>query len=386
MQFTERGDIMTVINTRTILALVLSGLTALAVWLAAGAGPAAEAASDGVMSLNATGASVSNCTATDCDVTAGSTFDLNVSVDTPPANGYFVVQGQVFYGGLTYNDTTDPNNEVVWPDKDGQASRSPAAPSNEGAVSLADISEDNGFLVSTFTGNVVSLSMTCPLAGGSFQTAIPVYDAFANPAGSVFVDGLSNPVLAKSIGVLPLDYDFDGDSNQPDYVDVADDLTINCVADEFQDIFINSLTAGLPAGPMGNTCYEYFSYGTSETFEVCDNETGLGVDTANACNKDGDNLCLDEEPGLGTIRVAVLSGQYDVTAASAAGHALDGHLKFCDPPDGEDVKCTFTHTPNMRPWQPWDITGTTSSTPDGLVRIGDILAVIQHYFDDKPLD
>jgi hypothetical protein len=146
-----------------------------------------------------------------------------------------------------------------------------------------------------------------------------------------------------------------------------------------QEVLIASLTAGWPVGPMRGACYEFDDVVMLDTFVVCDNETGSGVDTAPACGKGGDamDLCTDDDPAIGSIRVALFDGTYDVTTSSAPGHRPDPHLKSCDPTPGVDAKCRFEHVPLTRPWFPWDVNG------DGAVASADFNQVIQRFGQTK---
>ena len=135
-------------------------------------------------------------------------------------------------------------------------------------------------------------------------------------------------------------------------------------------------TTGWPAGPIPGGCYTIDST-AALPFVVCDNNAGA-VPQSNVCMKDGTQDCTDDDPAFGSLRVAVTTGFYDVSAASAPGHRLDAHVKFCDIVGaGMDVKCRFNHTPVTRPWFPWDLDG------NGFVTGIDFFQLIGHFGDQK---
>jgi hypothetical protein len=99
---------------------------------------------------------------TKCLIDTGAQFTLSVSVNDIPSGGYIGIQTEIDYGSLLYKPATDPADEIVWPDA-GFPLRSPASPTgSEGLVNLASpTSLIPPFPVSTFTGNVVEITLTC---------------------------------------------------------------------------------------------------------------------------------------------------------------------------------------------------------------------------------
>ncbi len=145
---------------------------------------------------------------------------------------------------------------------------------------------------------------------------------------------------------------------------------------------INITNLGQYALPK--TCFQVRnSANTATFFAVCDNDF-QGAPAANAvCVPDG--ICNDEDSAQGAIKVMVAAGGYRVVESKAAPqHTADASKPVCD---ATLTKCavTFINTPNTRPWHPWDITGAVGGGANGLVRIDDVLAVVLHYHQDKPL-
>jgi hypothetical protein len=155
--------------------------------------------------------------------------------------------------------------------------------------------------------------------------------------------------------------------------------TPTCYNNElFQEIRATSFTTGWEPGLIGGVCYNIDPTSTADpTFVVCDNETGPGIDTSPRCTKDGGDSCTDVDPALGSISVATLTGSYDLTISNAPGHIPDSHVKSCNVAGGVDAKCSFTNTPKIRPWFPWDVTG------DGAVSGFDIFEVLGQFGQTK---
>ncbi len=134
---------------------------------------------------------------------------------------------------------------------------------------------------------------------------------------------------------------------------------------------------------LPKTCFEVHDAAQTPLFGICDNDFQVGFpESDSACVPDG--VCDDEDSAQGAITVTVASANYRVVETQAAPqHAAPPGKQTCD---ATVTRCsvTFINTPNTRPWHPWDITGV-GGLPDGLVRIDDILAVVTHYFQDKPL-
>lgn len=132
---------------------------------------------------------------------------------------------------------------------------------------------------------------------------------------------------------------------------------------------------------LPKSCFQVRDASQTPMFVVCDNDFA-GAPASNAtCQPDG--VCEDEDTALGFVKVSVDPSVYHVVINSvASNHAADASNFACN--SGPTCALTFTNTPKTRPWHPWDLTGT-GAMPDGKVRIDDILAVIQHYFQDKAL-
>jgi hypothetical protein len=118
-------------------------------------------------------------------------------------------------------------------------------------------------------------------------------------------------------------------------------------------------------------------------FHVCDNDFQGAPDASSVCA--GDGVCEDENASDGAVVVTVLPGSYVVSESTTPPqHSPPIAAQLCDASAGA-CALTFVNTPYTRPWHPWDITGP-NGVPDGYVRIQDILVVVQHYFQDKPLN
>jgi Tol biopolymer transport system component len=125
---------------------------------------------------------------------------------------------------------------------------------------------------------------------------------------------------------------------------------------------------------LPKTCYSVATLSQVPLFDICDNDSGGSADTDLVCEPDG--TCEDEDPALGTIRVTLAFGVYEVEQQSVApNHTLSGTTLTCI------AGCNLTafNAPNTRPWHPWDINN------DGVVRVPDISAVVQNYGNDKPI-
>ena len=134
---------------------------------------------------------------------------------------------------------------------------------------------------------------------------------------------------------------------------------------------------------LPKTCFEVRNTSEVALFAVCDNDYAGAPEADALCIPDG--ICNDENPLQGAVSLNLTAGSYRVVESTVAPqHIGEVTSKACDT---TSVSCTatFTNTPNTRPWHPWDITGAPGGGPNGLVRVDDILAVVQHYHDDKPL-
>ena len=119
-------------------------------------------------------------------------------------------------------------------------------------------------------------------------------------------------------------------------------------------------------------------------FQVCDNDWQGAPAQSTICVPDA--VCNDEDPAVGSIRVTVIPRDYHVVESKPPpNHTADATKHECDAIVGSKCDVTVVDAPIVRPWHPWDLTGAPGGGPDGLVRVADILAVVQHYHDDKPL-
>jgi hypothetical protein len=153
---------------------------------------------------------------------------------------------------------------------------------------------------------------------------------------------------------------------------------VNCAATE-KNLPISITNVGQYALPK--TCFEVRNPAQIAYFEVCDNDFAGPPQTDPVCEPDG--VCNDDDPALGSVRVLLTGGDYRIIESQAAPeHTADPSKAVCASAAVgaiETCELTFVNTPGTRPWHPWDITG------EGQVRVDDILAVVNHYFDDKPL-
>jgi hypothetical protein len=143
---------------------------------------------------------------TKCAVAGDSPFTLSVEVNAAPAGGYVGFQTQVDYGSLVYKPAA---GEVVWPSASGPRSQDPVW------VNRVNHSAASGAVpplpVSTYTGNIVDLQLTCP-GEGEFPVDLALYVAGTNAFGTTFfTDNYATRVLPDPVAP-----------------NVADTLTINC--------------------------------------------------------------------------------------------------------------------------------------------------------------
>ena len=214
----------------TLLLAALLGAAVLLLSLQHGAlrsGPAVAAGSGPEMALTVRDGGF--CVANDCYAAVGENFELSVDVITAPAATYILFQSYIDFGGVydpaasedgagpgscsdgipngdrdgrDYYDadcttveiaylpvaSADLDLEIVWPDANGSLRlRGPFVHSSatHGAVS--------GFIPpiagSSFTGQVLSLQMSCPATPAQATLAlIPITNPFITNQGSVFAD------------------------------------------------------------------------------------------------------------------------------------------------------------------------------------------------------
>lgn len=140
-----------------------------------------------VMRLTANG-----CTS-DCAFASDEEFTLAVEIVAIPAGGYIAAQSFIDYGAdLTY-EAGAAGDEIVWPDCD-----SAVALSAQTGPTLVNHGCLTGLIpplpVSTYAGNLVELSLTCP--SGSSETEVrllPNGDPIVLTSGATFVgaDGVT---------------------------------------------------------------------------------------------------------------------------------------------------------------------------------------------------
>ncbi len=334
-------------------------------------GPAQAASSGPRMALTATGDI--NCDSPTEPATCQARYDsanpklhefqLRVVAAVPPIGGYSAFQTEVLPGGLSYNGDTCAD-EVVLEDlgatyKGGGPvvlAICPRAIGPGGEIRHAPFFDAAPPISTTnWNGAILELDFHCASEGTFTVTLTSSPPA---PFGATYVDGVPAlvPVKTSAPGI-------------------ADSLTITC--SQFQEVIINSLTNGWPAGPMAGACYQIDDLTRQETFVVCDNDTAATASQATACGKDADplDLCTDADLSTGSIRVAMLPGSYNVTTSSAPGHTPDAHQKSCNLSSGVSAKCTFQHDPITEPWFPWDVDGNDA------VAAPDFFGVLDHFGD-----
>jgi len=185
-------------------------------------------------SLHVSGAAVCDEVAnpTKCSAAVGQPFTLTVSLDElPTQGGYTAIQLYTVYGQLIYKPTSDPSQESLWPDEGTPPLRAGilgGAPlGNEGTV-LHGLQSSvlHPHPVSTFSGDILRIQLTCPQIGMTENLGLLPYKEVINTLGT----GLKAPnfenVPAKTTGQAALDRYATG---FPQLEDVADYLTINCV-------------------------------------------------------------------------------------------------------------------------------------------------------------
>ena len=204
--------------------VALVGLVGLATTVALLAGPTRAQETVG-MALAIEGNGVS-CEAATCYVPLDGDFTVAIQTDGPPAAGYIAVQTNLFYGGLVYNVTESLDDENVWPDNRLPV-RFPAEPSAEGrSVAHGGLtSVTSPFIISTFEGDLVRLSMTCSSEEETFLVALLAYDKVANPLGSTYSleDQTTVPVEVQS--VMSLDPNDQGEVQE---LPVGDVIDVSC--------------------------------------------------------------------------------------------------------------------------------------------------------------
>ncbi len=291
-------------------------------------------------------------------------FQITVNANVIPVGGYGAFQSEVLFGGLTYNQRTycedygktGGDGEVTWPDGGGFCMRQ----SIPGGVRHADLT----FIIpplpkSNHVGELVQLDAHCPSVG-SFTVTLTV--APASNYGAVYLDLDGDPVYVKSAA-----------GN-------ADSLLINCVLPA-SEINITKLSRVDPQ-PVPGACFEVWDEGnTTLLFSVCDNDFQAAMpDSDPRCEVDGTPECEDLDPANGSVRVAVVGGNYSlVESKPPMNHTPDPAKKPCNAKFG---KCELTFTNTVinapTPWLPEDVNG------DNAVSGLDFFAVLNKFGVTKP--
>ncbi len=183
---------------------------------------------------------------------------------------------------------------------------------------------------------------------------------------SLELDGSGNPVISY--------YDA---TNQD--LKIAHCIDSQCLGDKAPTV-LNLRNIGLYALPK--SCFDVGAGGVT-FFTVCDNDFAGAPASNGHCA--GDGVCNDEDPTPGSVQVTMTPGDYSITESTIAPeHTDDGTSQVCDI---SGCSLTFVNAPRTRPWFPWDLVGVSgpSGPLDGKVTVGDIIAVIQHYNQTKPL-
>jgi hypothetical protein len=144
------------------------------------------------------------------------------------------------------------------------------------------------------------------------------------------------------------------------------------------ELYITKLSQIAPP----KSCHSVRNGSQTPIFQVCDNDW-LGTPVPNAvCVPDA--ICNDEDSAQGEFKVSVSPGSYNVVESVAPpNHTLNATPQPCDASSGA-CSVEVVDAPVVRPWHPWDIVGGPGGVPDGIVSVADILAVVQHYQQNKP--
>lgn len=131
---------------------------------------------------------------------------------------------------------------------------------------------------------------------------------------------------------------------------------------------------------LPKTCFDV-GVAVQTYFTVCDNDFAGAPASNGLCL--GDGICNDEDPNQGVVKVTMSPGNYLITESTVAPqHTALTTQQGCNV---SGCQLTFLNTPSTRPWFPWDFLGGPNFTPDGHVTVLDILAVVTHYNQVKPL-
>jgi alpha-tubulin suppressor-like RCC1 family protein len=138
------------------------------------------------------------------------------------------------------------------------------------------------------------------------------------------------------------------------------------------------------------SCYNV-SNSTNSTlyFQVCDNSFGPAPATSSVCidatHPTGGGLCADLDPAVGSIRVALVPGDYHVVQTTAPPlHVASPAKNDCNATSATICTVALTTAPTIDPWFPWDTAGGPGGAPDGKVTVADILAVVGKFAQTNP--
>ena len=186
----------------------------------------------GGMALSASGTDVT-CDAGKCDVPAGSDFTLSIVTADAPAGGYLGMQTQIYFGGLTYNESADAADEILWPDNILPVRSAWLSwVGHGGASDIARPFDD----ISNYQGTLVQLSMTCSSEIAEFPVVLLGFEG--NPQGSVYSvigeAGTETIIVPVTVTGELLEAELEGTSVRGPFT-IADSLTINCGAEEEEE-------------------------------------------------------------------------------------------------------------------------------------------------------
>ena len=171
---------------------------------------------------------------TSCTVPAGSQFGLSIILEGVPAEGYVAFATQLYFGGLPYHPTDSVEAEVTWPDG--------VLPLRfDGGPSVAHGSLSSlipPFPTSSYEGQLVELSMSCPSQAETFELALIGYDTDSpvgrgySPLGSSIVLGHPDHAYGEVVSIITsarADIDLYGYGEPETQVPIAATLLIDCV-------------------------------------------------------------------------------------------------------------------------------------------------------------
>jgi hypothetical protein len=119
---------------------------------------------------------------TTCNLGGGETFTLSVDAPVVPASGYVLFQVLIDYGpSLTYKPETVPTDAITWPDC-VHASHVVPTPGTVHLSCVMALTQP-----STYTGNLLTISFTCPPAAST--TEVRIIPSASQTLGALFRDG-----------------------------------------------------------------------------------------------------------------------------------------------------------------------------------------------------